>query len=111
MKQLIEAEFIREYGRWDKFTNSYQDRQEKKYAHLIEMEIVEHDDRTLLRFIGGPTGHEVYNVMDILNNPPQGEHICICAGTFNEHYSCSVPSEEVMDFLAEYVTNKQNKEK
>jgi len=100
MSKPIMASFTRETGRWNGKT--FVDREFYNYSKEIQMEIVDKDDKPILRFIGGPTGYESYYIKDFLKPwPNRPSEICICGGTINSYHRCSVPWKEVEQFLSD----------
>ena len=102
MCNTIKATFTRKYARWDDYADKYVDETTKVEEKLINMEIIFRNAKPILRFIGGPTGHESYYIEDMLKYPPKNpaETLCICAGTVNSWAECVVPWQDVKNFLS-----------
>lgn len=59
----------------------------------LRIEPSEYNNRPVLRFIGGPTGHESYYLHDLINileDAPPNEVLTICGGTINSWPRCWV---------------------
>ena len=108
MGNTIEATFIKERANWNKLTCKYEDHTYKTTMRFITMEIIHRKDQPVLRFIGGPTGFESYYVESLLYNPPPADTLCICGGTVNSWSKCTVPWEDVKNFLASYGYKSQS---
>lgn len=96
----IKARFVTERGHWDgeKFIN----RVSKTTWKTIHMELDKSAHGDIIRFLGGPTGHESYYVDDLLVKPQEEyPEFCICAGTINRWPACYVSRKEVFDFIRE----------
>ena len=104
-KQLIEAIFIQEIGRWDKSSNTFVDYSTSKTIRNIEMCLYEKDGKQMLEFVGGPTGFESYYVEDLLTLPFAKSSFCICGGTINRWPRCEVSCTEVATFLKKLGAN------
>jgi hypothetical protein len=59
----------------------------------------------VLKFLGGPTGHEAYRLdpdfIAELMRDDAGDELCICAGTPGSCAQCSVKRSDVVAFLRE----------
>ena len=76
-----------------------------EYFKEIEMQISCDDNYIpILKFIGGPTGHESFYIDDILQDSSydQDKELCICAGARNSWPACYVNLKEVLDFIKEH---------
>jgi len=68
----------------------------------LDMKIIRdpYNKKPVIKFIGGPTGHENYYVEDLLSsNDRHLARFCICAGTVNMWPTCFVDRKQVIDFL------------
>ena len=90
---------------WSKYHMAYTNkRMGLKKKKKLQMELVyreEDPQNQILRFLGGPTGHEAYYVKDLLKQEtfPKPKYFCICAGTVNSWEKCEVEWEKVLKFL------------
>jgi hypothetical protein len=111
--QDIPALFIFETAQWDRKHNIYVDHKKREEQRTIQMSLERDptDDRLLLIFIGGPTGHEVYDAVDLWSHPldplnplnPLAQ-FCICGGTVNSWPRCLVPWNQVYEYLETFET-------
>ncbi len=91
----IKSYWQSETGRWDNNSNSFIN---KKLSELKEKELEviitkspTQPKRKILKFIGGPTGHESYYLEDLnFDIENKSEKFYICAGTINSWFSCYV---------------------
>jgi len=98
----IKSKWSMEKADWDKTFQKYTNRRVIPLPDKdIEMLIMTTERGDILRFVGGPTGHESYYVSDLLEHPlPEGsDDFCICAGTVNSWPMCLVSKKEVFAFL------------
>lgn len=101
----IQAEFIRETGRYSDEMKTYVDRHViKKYKNIFVNICEDASGRLLLKFYGGPTGHECYLLDSILSDFKRWEDstsdtLCICAGTINRWDACYVSIKDVHKFI------------
>jgi hypothetical protein len=111
VKRIIKSTWRCEKGRWD--GRNFVDRQwialgEKE----LEMEIISLGPESvyrdpIIRFYGGPTGHESYYIADLLRNLEfklECDDFSICAGTINSWPECRVSFKEVIDFIKVFNT-------
>jgi hypothetical protein len=103
-KEEIASRWVKKTGDWDGF--SYKNIQYtittyKTIGMQIERRIGEED---IIRFIGGPTGHESYYVNSLLAglNRKIRKELFICAGTINSWPQCSVPFHLVIEFIQKH---------
>ena len=104
MKKQINSRWIVEKGVWSEKLQAYTDRTKQEFERMLEVEITRNlRGSTILRFIGGPTGHEAYYLYKLLPmNNKQGE-FCICAGTINSWPACYVQWADIKKFYNEYL--------
>lgn len=102
---VITGTFSIEVARWDSRANQYVDRKTTTRQKDLTMEIIRRTDgKDVIRFVGGPTGHESYYVADLLaslldDSRPHHPSLCICGGTVNSWPRCEVPVAGVLRFL------------
>ena len=101
----IKSYWRREVAEWSE-EHGYINRQfrpikEKEIQILIEEP---DNDKPVLRFLGGPTGHESYYIEDLLRNRllQESEDFMICAGTVNSWPQCWVKWADVKPLLEKY---------
>nr|WP_250807029.1 hypothetical protein [Neorhizobium tomejilense] len=112
----ITAEFTRYCSKQvkdDRGRTRYETYPVREWTGQIEMRI---EDRTghngreyeILRFIGGPTGHEAYEISDdfiriLREDMPEGcaDRLTICGGSAN-YDRCWVSCDEVLRYLSEF---------
>jgi len=96
----INSKWSQEVGRWDVLFCDYIDR---KVIQLPDKDLVMKIERKesgdILKFLGGPTGFESYNIKDLTALPLIGEDLCICGGTINKYPQCTVNMNDVKEFL------------
>ena len=66
----------------------------------LRIEPSEYNSKLVLRFIGGPTGHESYylnDLMSLLAEAPPNEVLTICAGTINSWPRCWINITELQE--------------
>lgn len=103
----IQAEFVREIGEYSYNHKDYLNRKVfKKYKNIFVNICEDNGGRLLLKFTGGPTGHECYFLQDILDDINRWENnesdtFCICGGTINRWDACYVSRKEVHKFIME----------
>ena len=95
----ITSRWIIEKGYWDHKLNDFTSRTTEEFTRKIKMTITANDHGEILRFIGGPTGHESYYLADLLENKKNDGEFCICAGTINRWPACYVERKTVLDFI------------
>jgi hypothetical protein len=103
----IKGNFVARTGTWNNELKKFDPVNERKYERTISMEVLEVDYRLVLRFIGGPTGHETYRVEDLLATASRipGDEFSICAGTINSWHACIVSRIEVEKFIEGFSVN------
>ncbi len=104
-KTNITATFTKTTAKWNKFIGNFTNKKKhppKQKTIEIQLAYAERSPKkVILRFIGGPTGHECYYVQDLLMpvSFPKPEKLCICAGTLNSWEHCTVKWVDVINFL------------
>ena len=103
-QQKIETEFIYKY-----------DIGERREPRTLTMELHEGKFSPLLHFVGGPTGHETYQVtsefiVSLMRQGAVSDEFCICAGTKNSWPKCSVSIRATLNFLSKALKNQRLRE-
>lgn len=88
-----------EIGTWDEYKCKYTDRKITVDEKELDMVIIEGIHGPIVRFVGGPTGHESYYIEDLLSSDFTKGDFYICAGTINRWSACKVKREEVLNFI------------
>lgn len=109
MKTIAEQEitgyFFKITASWSKFHNAYINKRTAKLPNKkLRMKLMyrpENPTEHILKFEGGPTGHEAYYVRDLLypETFPKPTFLVICAGTINSWEKCQVHWRTVIGFL------------
>jgi hypothetical protein len=103
IEKTIEATFTKTTARWN--GNNFVNREEESEIKDIKMSILEREYGKVLKFEGGPTGHESYYIDDLLgnNNPVNKErdYFCLCIGSINGYPKCVVSRQKVFNFIEE----------
>jgi hypothetical protein len=92
-----------EYGSWDEGERRYVEKELTPIEEKeIEFTIINDGKDPILKFIGGPTGHESYYIRDLIR-ASRMDHVkfYICAGTINSYPSCYVLWEDVEPAILE----------
>ena len=95
----INSRWVVEKGRWDNEENIFTDRTEETFERDIEMRIEASENGKILRFLGGPTGHESYYIKDLLLTDSTVKEMCICGGTINRWPACYVDKQIIFNFI------------
>ena len=112
MRQQINSRWVIEKGRWNEKLRTYTDRTTEEFERQIEMEIIQDlYNNIILRFIGGPTGHEAYHLYSLLPMDNRQGEFCVCAGTINSWPACYVQWKDVKEFCIEYLQKEKEYEK
>jgi len=108
MRVAIKSFWSRESGVWSIGQNKYIGRSwspEKEKEIHIEIDTSRYNNRPIVYFIGGPTGHESYYLEsladDFLNRSEAQTKFYICTGTINSWPSCYVLWEEFKEKIRE----------
>jgi hypothetical protein len=93
-----------ETGIWNNNLNKYEERNKseiiEKEIDLIYIVNKQDTQKDIIKFVGGPTGHESYYIKDILNHiQSKAECLYICAGTINRWPSCYVYTKDIYKFI------------
>lgn len=101
----IKSYWRKEIGDWSE-EKGYHNRQFSDIEEKIIEAIIEDagdQDKPCIRFIGGPTGHEVYYIHMLLENKRlvPGCDFSICAGTINSWPQCWVKWDDVLPLIKE----------
>ena len=95
----IPSRWIIERGYWNHELDGFTSRTTEEFTRTIQMIITAGDHGEILRFIGGPTGHESFYLADLLKHKNENGELCICAGTVNRWPACYVNKKSVLDFI------------
>jgi hypothetical protein len=100
-----------ETGKWDEVLRIYTERKKSPIkTKELEVNIVKSDfnNKKIVKFYGGPTGHESYYLDDLLRTKfnKKEDRFCICAGTINSWSCCWVRASDLLRFLKEAKNEK-----
>ena len=89
-----------EKGRWDNEKNTFVDITWSLVEEKMLDVVITKDKKPIIKFLGGPTGHEAYYLESLMRDSENKEgKLYICAGTINRWYSCWVLWEDLKELL------------
>jgi hypothetical protein len=100
-----------ETGKWDEVLSIYTERKKSPIkTKELEVSIVKSDfnNKKIVQFHGGPTGHESYYLDDLLrlNLNRKIDRFYICAGTIDLWPKCWIMTSDLLRFLKEAKNEK-----
>lgn len=109
-KREIKSCCVWKTGVVDENKRQWLKKEEREEEKTLILELFKKEDRIKFKFLKGPIGFEEYDVLRFLKHAgKKDEFFCICAGTINSWPECYVSKDEIVDFLLENLTLKEEK--